>query len=113
LSPLGPQDPTTPDFVSLTALQTAPPLGTLLDDLNYVKVFDRTQWSWTIWFPTLAGDRGEPSRWPNSPPLPEPHSGDGVCEVSRGETHENSPTDCGPTCGDTVCQSGESSQSCR
>jgi hypothetical protein len=109
---LGPQDPTIPDFASLTALQTAPPLGDLLDDFDYVKIFDRTQWSWTIWFPVLAGDRGEPARWPNSPALPEPYSGDGVCEVSRGENHQNSPTDCGPTCGDTVCQIGESSQRC-
>ncbi len=109
---LVPQNPSTPDFVSLTALDTAPPLGAVLEGSGYAKVFDRTQWSWTIWFPVLAGDRGEPSRWPNSPPLPEPYSGDGVCEVSRGETHANSPTDCGPTCGDTICQQGETAQSC-
>lgn len=109
---VGPQDPSTPDFASLAALGTAPPLGNALQGPGYAKVFDRTQWSWTIWFPVLAGDRGEPSRWPNSPPLPEPYSGDGVCEVSRGETHGNSPTDCGPTCGDTICQLGETSQSC-
>jgi hypothetical protein len=109
---LVPQDPSTPDFVSLAALETAPPLGAVLESASYAKVFDRTQWSWTIWFPVLAGDRGEPSRWPNSPPLPEPYSGDGVCEVSRGETHANSPTDCGSTCGDTICQPGETTQSC-
>ena len=109
---VAPPDPMIPDFASLMALQTAPPLGTALDDFDYEKILDRTQWSWTIWFPTLAGDLGEPSRWPNSPALPEPFSGDGVCEVSRGETHQTSPMDCGPTCGDTICQLGESSQSC-
>lgn len=109
---LVPKNPATPDFVTLTALETAPPLGDLLSDLSYTKVFDRTQWSWTIWFPFLAGDHGEPSLWPHSPPLPEPFSGDGVCEVSRGESHENSPGDCGPTCGDTICQLGESTNSC-
>jgi hypothetical protein len=109
---LVPPDPITPDFVSLGALESSPPLGELLDDLAYIKVLDRTQWSWTIWFPVLAGDRGEPARWPNSPPLPEPSAVDGVCEVSRGETHANSPMDCGPTCGDTICQIGETTQSC-
>ena len=109
---LVPKNPSSPDFVSLAALETAPPLGAVLEASGYAKVFDRTQWSWTIWFPVLAGDRGEPSRWPNSPPLPEPYSGDGVCEVSRGETHANSQTDCVTTCGDTICQPGETTQSC-
>jgi hypothetical protein len=109
---LVPKDPVSPDFATLTALQAASPLGELLDGLNYARVFDRTQWSWTIWFPVLAGDHGEPSVWPNSPPLPEPFSGDGVCSVSRGETHANSPADCGPTCGDDICQRGETTASC-
>ena len=109
---VAPPDPAVPDFASLAALQSAPPLGDVLGAIDYVKVLDRTQWSWTIWFPVLAGDRGEPSRWPNSPPLPEPYSGDGVCEVSRGETHQNSPGDCAPLCGDTICQVGEGTGSC-
>lgn len=104
---LVPKDPTTPDFATLGALEAAPPLGDVLNDPRYVKIFDRTQWSWTIWFPTLAGDRGEPSLWPRSPPLPEPFAGDGVCEVSRGETFENASSDCAPGCGNGICQPGE------
>jgi hypothetical protein len=107
-----PKSPEAPDGAALGALQAAPPLGDLLNDLPYDKVLDRTQFSWTIWFPFLSGDRGEPSLWPHSPPLPEPFSGDGVCEVSRGETHANSPTDCAATCGDSLCQLGEGTQSC-
>jgi hypothetical protein len=68
----GPKDPNVPDVGALGALQAAPPLGDLLNDLPYDKVLDRTQFSWTIWFPYLAGDRGEPSLWPHSPPLPSP-----------------------------------------
>jgi hypothetical protein len=108
----GPKDSNVPDVVALGTLQGAPALGDLLSDLPYDKVLDRTQFSWTIWFPFLAGDRGEPSLWPHSPPLAEAFSGDGVCEVSRGETHDNSPDDCGPTCGDGICQLGEGTQSC-
>jgi hypothetical protein len=107
-----PKDPNVPDVAALGALEAAPPLGDLLNDLPYEKVLDRTQFSWTIWFPFLAGDRGEPSLWPHSPPLPEPFRGDGVCQVSRGETHANTPADCGPRCGDGICQLGETIHSC-
>jgi hypothetical protein len=107
---LVPKNPAAPDFVTLFALQGSPALGEALNDLGYQRVFDRTQWSWTIWFPFLAGDRGEPSLWPHSPPLPEPFAGDGVCQPSRGETHQNTPSDCGPTTGDGVCQPGESAK---
>lgn len=107
-----PKDPNAPDGAALGALQSAPPLGDLLNDLPYDRVLDRTQFSWTIWFPFLSGDRGEPSLWPHSPPLPEPFPDDGVCEVSRGETHQNSPSDCGPTCGDGICQLGEDIHAC-
>jgi hypothetical protein len=109
---IGPQDPSAPDGAAFGALQSAPPLGDLLNDFPYTKVLDRTQFSWTIWFPFLLGDRGEPSLWPHSPPLPEPFSGDGVCAVSRGENHGNSPSDCGPTCGDGICQLDEGTGSC-
>jgi hypothetical protein len=107
-----PKNPAAPDFASLFALQEAPPLGDLLYDLGYPKQFDRTHWSWTIWFPFLRGDRGEASLWPHSPPLPEPFVGDGVCEPSRGETHATAADDCGPTCGDGICQAGESVLAC-
>lgn len=107
-----PKDPAVPDVGALGTLQAAPPLGDLLNDLPYEKVLDRTQFSWTIWFPFLAGDRGEPSLWPHSPPLPEPFRGDGVCQISRGESHANTPADCGPRCGDGICQPGESIHGC-
>lgn len=108
-----PQDPYTPDFVSLAALEFAAPLGAVFDlQPGWAKTFDRSQWVLTVWFPFALGDHGQPSLWPNSPPLPEPYPGDGVCEVSRGENHANAPTDCGPLCGNGVCDTGEDTQSC-
>jgi hypothetical protein len=107
-----PADPNIPDFASLAALESAPPLGQLLDLYGWSKTFDRTQWVLTIWFPFELGDHGAPSLWPLSPPFPQPFSGDGVCEVSRGEKHSNSPTDCGPKCGNGVCNLGETTQNC-
>lgn len=109
---VAPADPNIPDFASLAALESAPPLGQLLDLYGWSKTFDRTQWVLTIWFPFELGDRGAPSLWPHSPPFPQPFSGDGVCEVSRGEKHSNSPTDCGPKCGNGVCNPGENTQNC-
>ena len=109
---VAPPDPNAPDFASLFSLQEAPALGDLLADLGYAKQLDRTHWSWTIWFPFLNGDRGEPSLWPNSPPFPQPYVGDGVCEPSRGETHQTAAADCSVTCGDGICQVGESAQMC-
>ena len=107
-----PQDPNQPDFASLAALENAAPLGHLFDSYGWTKTFDRTQWVLTIWFPFVTGDHGRPSLWPHSPPFPQPFSGDGVCEVSRGETHANSPSDCGPRCGNGVCNAGENTQNC-
>jgi hypothetical protein len=90
------------------------PLGAIFDDQRWPKVMDLTQWSWTIWFPFVAGDRGEASLWPHSPPLPEPTPTDGVCEVSRGENAQTTPNDCPVNCGDAICQSseGENTMSC-
>jgi hypothetical protein len=103
-----PQNPYAPDFVSLGALESAAPLGAAFDTRgDWAKNFDRTHWVLTVWFPFAPGDRGQASLWPNSPPLPEPYVGDGVCEVSRGENHDNAPADCGPTAGDGVCDAGE------
>jgi hypothetical protein len=108
-----PQDPYVPDFASLAALEFAAPLGTAFDGRpGWAKTFDRSQWVLTVWFPFELGDHGQPSLWPNSPPLPEPYPGDGVCEVSRGENHANAPGDCGPLCGNGVCDAGEDTQSC-
>lgn len=110
---VAPPDPFVPDFASLGALESAPPLGGVFDDQQaWAKTFDRTQWVLTVWFPFDLGDHGLPSLWPNSPPLPEPYVGDGVCEVSRGENSASAPVDCGPTCGNGVCDLGENTQNC-
>ncbi len=54
------------------SLEQAPPLGDVFDDQGWIRTFDRTQWVLTIWFPFVLGDQGQPSVWPNSPPLPGP-----------------------------------------
>jgi hypothetical protein len=109
---IAPADPTTPDFASLAALQFSPALGHHFDDQGWTKTFDRTQWVLTIWYPFVTGDNGQPSLWPHSPPLPEPYCGDGVCEVSRGESNATCPGDCPPTAGNGVCEQGENSTNC-
>lgn len=100
------------DVVSYGALADAQPLGHPLEAEGWSRVFDRTSWTLTIWLPFMPGDRGEASIWPNSPPLPEPYAGDGVCEVSRGEDASNSLGDCPLTCGDGVADPGEDSHNC-
>lgn len=108
-----PQNPSMFDFASLAALEFATPLGAVFDTQpEWTRTFDRTQWVLTFWFPFLPGDHGQPSLWPNSPPLPEPYAGDGVCEVSRGENYASAPSDCGPTCGNGICDGDENTQNC-
>jgi hypothetical protein len=107
----GPSDPGAPDYASLGALADAPPLGAIFDGEGWKRTFDRTQWTLTIWFPFVLGDRGEPALWPNTPPFFQPYQGDGVCEVSRGESAADSP-ECLPTCGDGIVQNGENSLNC-
>ena len=105
-------DPGTADVASLAALEASPPLGQPFADLSWTRIFDRTQWTLTIWFPTVFPDRGEPSLWPNSPLFPEPGPTDGVCEPSRGEDHSTAPDDCSPHCGDGVWDADENNASC-
>lgn len=107
----GPSDPGQPDLASLDILAAAPPLGEIFADRGWKRIFDRTQWALTIWFPFALGDRGEPALWPNTPPFFLPYPGDGVCEVSRGESAVNSP-ECLPTCGDGIAEAGENSLNC-
>ena len=109
---IAPPDPTTPDLAGLEALEYSTALGHHFDDQAWTKTFDRTQWVLTIWFPFVIGDNGEPSLWPHSPPLPEPYCGDGVCEVSRGESNATCPGDCPPTAGNGKCEPGENSSNC-
>jgi hypothetical protein len=107
----GPSDPSMPDTASLSVLADAPRLGEIFDDQGWKRTFDRTQWALTIWFPFALGDRGEPALWPNTPPFFLPYPGDGVCEVSRGESSIDAP-ECLPTCGDGIAQAGENSMNC-
>ena len=108
---VGPSDPRAPDMASLSALGDAPPLGDIFADQGWKRIFDRTQWALTIWFPFVLGDRGEPSLWPNTPPFFLPYPDDKVCEVSRGESFVDAP-ECLPTCGDGIAQAGENSMNC-
>ena len=103
---------TEPDFASLAALENSPALGHHFNNAGWTKTFDRTQWVLTIWFPFVTGDDGEPALWPHSPPFPAPYCGDGVCEVSRGESNATCPGDCPPTAGNGVCDPGENSSNC-
>lgn len=110
---VAPPDPQQPDFASLGALAGDPPLGDVLDvPKTWTRSFDRTEWTFTVWFPYEPGDSGTASLWPNSPPLPAPYCGDTVCEPSRGETSTSCAADCAPSCGDQVCDPDETSHSC-
>ncbi len=110
---VGPADPTQPDVPSLEALASQPPLGAELAELDgWTRVFDRTHWVFTIWYPYEPGDTGIPSLWPNSPPFPAPFCGDAVCEVSRGEDGSSCSDDCPVDCGDAVCDPGEDTHNC-
>ena len=107
--------PTTPgqlDVASFFALAGAPTLGQVFDDNGWTKVLDRTHFVFSIWFPFVLGDMGEPSIWPNSPPLPELVCGDGLCVPSQGEDFESCAADCPLDCGDAVCQPGEDTHNC-
>jgi hypothetical protein len=109
---VGPASPTEPDFASLNALASDPIMGRAFERLGWPKLFDRTSWVLTVWFPFEAADSGEAALWPNSPPFPEPYVGDGLCVPSRGENSSNSPDDCLPTCGDGITQAGETTANC-
>ncbi len=95
------------DVPSFFALQSSPTLGVFFDHLGFERDLTRTSFILSIWFPFVAGDQGEPSLWPNSPPLPEPFCGDGVCQPSRGEDGASCESDCPINCGDATCQPGE------
>lgn len=101
-----------PDVESLMALGSVTTLGDRVSALGWSKVFDRTSFVLSIWHPFEPGDAGEPSIWPNSPPLPEPYCSDGVCEPSRGEDAMSCASDCTAQCGDAVCDVAEDEFSC-
>jgi hypothetical protein len=101
-----------PDVVALGTIAGAPPLGDDIADAHALtRVFDRPSLVLTAWLPYDDGDGGDEALWPNSPPLPAPFCGDGVCVPSRGEV-VSCAADCPATCGDTACQPGESVVAC-
>jgi hypothetical protein len=100
------------DVASFFALQGSPTLGEAFDDKGWPKVLDRTHFVLTIWFPFILGDQGEPSIWPNSPPLPALFCGDGLCVPSQGEDSDSCAADCPLDCGDGECQAGEDTHNC-
>jgi hypothetical protein len=104
--------PGPPDFASLRSLEKAPALGEALGLSGASKTFDRAHFVLSIWYPFAPGDHGRPSLWPNSPPLPRPTEGDGLCIPSRGESHANSPADCPRSCGNAVADPGEDTRNC-
>jgi len=110
----GPWDPSQGlDFASLNALANAPTMGKIFNLLQWPKLFDRTSWVLTMWFPFEAGDSGEAALWPNSPPFPEGFfPGDGTCVPSQGEDASTAPQDCLATCGDGLTQPGENTMNC-
>jgi hypothetical protein len=60
-----------PDFRGIRSLEQAPSQGAAWEKSGWAnKVFDRTHWVFTIWFPRVDGQDVEPPLWPNSPPLP-------------------------------------------
>ena len=92
----------------------APSLADNLVKAGWRRELDRVQLVMSIWFPFVPGDHGSAALWPNSPPLPGPSCGDGLCEVSRGESAASCGGDCPAGCGDAVCQpaGGESDRNC-
>jgi hypothetical protein len=101
-----------PDFESLSALERAPSFGEVLGLEASARTFDRAHFVLSIWYPFAPGDHGRPSLWPNSPPLPMPTEDDGLCDVSRGETHQTSPKDCPLSCGNALAEPGENNVNC-
>ncbi len=112
LERVGPVEPGVPDFATVSALDSTPSLGASIARPGWVKTQDVTQFVWGLWFRFAPGDRGQPTLWPNMPALPAPFSGDGLCLVSAGENHGNSPTDCPRTCGNAIAEPGETSVNC-
>jgi hypothetical protein len=69
-APAEQNDPQKVAVASLAAIEAIAPLGNVFDDPGWTRVFDRSSWVLTTWFPLVSPDRG--ALWPNSPPLPKP-----------------------------------------
>jgi hypothetical protein len=68
---------------SLSALESCSSLGTMFEQPGWKKVFDRTSWVLTIWFPISDGRPEMAALWPNSPPLPAPAGNYPLREVNQ------------------------------
>lgn len=56
----------------LAALAAQPSIGHTLEKPGVKKIFDRTSFIYSIWFPVTAGGHDKPPLFPNSPPFPAP-----------------------------------------
>jgi hypothetical protein len=103
---------------TLADLASAPALGPSMAGLPLELIPPQvtdTYLAITYWPSAFA-----PSLWLNSPsttpggPLPEPFCGDGSCNTTAAhvENAETCPADCLPTCGNGVCDPGESASTC-
>lgn len=58
------------DYATLNAAELSRSYGS---DWNWAeKIFDRSHWVFTIWFPNNGNTSDKAPLWPNSPPLPAP-----------------------------------------
>jgi hypothetical protein len=113
VSRMTPQNQEQPDLAALSKISTDLQLGVELAlKAHLTRVFDRSGLVLTIWQPYTPGDHGAAALWPNSPPIPGPACGDGVCVPSQGESGTACPADCTLTCGDAVCQPDETLDAC-
>ncbi len=106
-------DPTQPDGAALQRIASDIPLGEKLPAaMKLTRVFDRSSFVFNVWLPYQAGDQGEESLWPNSPPFPAGACGDNVCIPSQGEHALSCPLDCSELCGNAICEVGEDLNRC-
>lgn len=61
-----------PDVGRLAALAALPSIGRMLETPGTEKIFDRTSFIYSIWFPVTRGGNDKPPLFPNSPPFPAP-----------------------------------------
>ncbi len=103
---------------TLGALAGQPVLDPLFDSVPLERLTPAVTDTYLVltYWPSALG----PGRWPNSPsatpggPLPEPYCGDGSCNttVTHVEDALSCPIDCAPTCGNGLCDGGETPDSC-
>lgn len=101
-----------PDGAALGLISSSPALAdAVAAATGLTKVFDIPTFVLTVWLPYAEGDSGDAALWPNTPPIPGPACGDGVCTPSRGEV-TSCPADCLASCGNATCDVGETLHTC-